>query len=80
VCISAPLVKWKSSSTCRAHVKAIGMSRDDMTVTGVELVHTCGENALKRKRNYCTKDIADVSEVVDLYQPTTSKAGNTLNS
>lgn len=75
VCCSTPRVGWNKATGCRAHVRAVGNTRESMTITSVDLVHTCG-NGPKRKRNYLTRDISEVSPVLELYQPTTSKAGN----
>ena len=79
VCHSAPKTGWKSAVGCRAHVKAVGTSREEMKITSCDLVHTCVAigNNVQRKRNYLTRDISEVSEVVDLCQPTTTKEGDT---
>ena len=78
VCYTAPKTGWKSSGedVCKAHIKAIGPSRDEMTITSVNLTHICGTDKASRKRNYCTRDVADVSDVLEMYQPTTG-GGNT---
>jgi hypothetical protein len=40
VCYSAPTTGWKSDTTsCRAHVKAIGDEAEEMSITSVNLVH-----------------------------------------
>lgn len=75
VCFSAPASKWKETEGCRAHVKAVGDSPDDMAITSVNTIHTCGTLS-GRKRNYLTRDIANVSNVLELYQPTASRSGN----
>jgi hypothetical protein len=75
VCFSAPSSKWKQAEGCRAHIKAVGASPDEMSITSVNTVHTCVA-CTGRKRNYLTRDIAQVSNVLELYQPTASKSGN----
>jgi SWIM zinc finger len=74
VCFTAPKVGWKHFTGCKAHVKAIGDSPDSMEIVSVDLTHSCGCDAPKRKRNYLTRDIATISEVVDIWEP--AKAGN----
>jgi hypothetical protein len=76
VCYSAPKTGWKKATgTCRAHVIAVGETSDDLSISSLNLTHTCerdGEN--RRKRNYRTKDICEVSNVLKVYQP--ALAGN----
>ena len=68
VCYSAPKTGWNDSNDCcKAHLKAIGDTREEMTVVSLDLCHTCGNNN-KRKRNYLTHDIAEVPDVLALYQ------------
>jgi hypothetical protein len=76
VCYTAPKVGWKNKDDgCRAHVKAIGDSPESMEIISVNLTHTCSrEDVPKRRRNYLTRDIATVSEVVQIWEP--AKAGN----
>ena len=47
-----------------------------MTVESIDLVHTCSNVNISRKRNYRTSDICKVSEVLNAYQPTSKKEGN----
>ena len=48
-----------------------------MEIESVNLTHTCGNNdRVARKRNYLTRDIADCSDIMDIYEPT-STGGNT---
>ena len=79
VCYSAPRTGWKKMETgCRAHLKALGHEGQEteyVEITSVDLTHTCGGEH-KRKRNYRTKDISNVSDVLELYQPTSSRSGN----
>jgi hypothetical protein len=76
VCYNAPVKGWKSAmDTCRAHVKAVGDSPDDMYITSVDLTHTCsptGDN--HRKRNYFTRDISKLSEAIRVWE--LAKAGS----
>jgi MULE transposase domain len=75
VCYSAPKTGWKAATnTCRAHVKAIGDCGNDMHITSVNLTHTCSREENKRKRNYRTRDICTVSDVLSVYEP--AKGGN----
>ena len=77
ICFTANKTGWKTSQEgCRAHLKAIGNNRDNMTITSIDMNHTCGASRERRKRNYRTKDIADVSECLGLYEPTRKKEGN----
>ena len=79
VCFAAPCAGWKKASGCRAHIKAVGDSTEEMTIESLDLVHICGAmvGRVRRKRNYLTKDISEVSTVLDLHEPTATKAGNT---
>jgi hypothetical protein len=76
VCYTAPKIGWDNADGCRAHIKAVGESRDEMYITSVDLVHTCqacAENTIRHQRNYRTSNISNVSDVlVELYQPTMS--------
>jgi hypothetical protein len=80
ICYSAPKTGWKkavseSNDICRAHVKAIGNTQEEMEITSIDLTHTCGrDDKNKRKRNYLTWDICTVSNVLSVYQP--AKGGN----
>jgi MULE transposase domain len=76
VCYSAPKTGWKSATdACRAHVKAVGDNEAEMSITSLNLSHTCGrDDDNKRKRNYRTRDICSVSNVLQVYQP--AKSGN----
>ena len=77
VCYSAPSTGWKKCSTgCRAHIHVIGNTEDNCEVTSIDLQHTCDQSENKRKRNYQLKDIAILSEAVELYQPTANRDGN----
>ena len=76
ICYTAPKTGWKTSTGCRAHVKAVGPNRDELTIVSLDTNHTCGSLDIRRKRNYLTRDISDVSEVLGIYQPTASKEGN----
>jgi MULE transposase domain len=77
LCYTAPKTGWKSATnTCRAHVKAVGDTSEEMSIVSINLCHTCEREATdnKRKRNYRTQDICTVSNVLQVYQP--AKAGN----
>ena len=77
VCYSAPIKGWsKSHYGCRAHIKLIGPSLDDVKVASVELNHTCVPEDSQRKRGYRMGEIANLSEAVALYQPTCRREGN----
>ena len=77
VCYSAPRTGWKDTGDhCKAHIKAVGKNRDEMTITDIDTNHTCGVNHSRRKRNYLTRDIADVSNLLGIYEPTATKEGN----
>ena len=77
VCYSAPSTGWKKAiSGCRAHIHVVGKTEDKCVIQSLDLQHTCDESIAKRKRNYKTKDIAILSEAVEMYQPTTTKDGN----
>ena len=80
VCFTAPKTGWKScgEDVCKAHVKAVGSNQEDMTIESVNLTHTCGNigDRATRKRNYCTRDILECSDIMEIYQPTTT-GGNT---
>jgi hypothetical protein len=72
VCYTAPvkLKHWKELKGCKAHIKAVGDSRKSMEVISVNLTHTCTRSSHnKRKRNYLTRHIQNVSDVVSVYQP-----------
>jgi hypothetical protein len=72
VCYSAPKTGRKTSVWCRAHVKVIGENRNEMKITSTDLNHTCEEGSNRRKRNYRTKDISSISNIVlTVYQPAT---------
>ena len=74
VCYSAPKTGWKSAtSTCRAHVKAIGDTAEELSITSIDMSHSCVQDN-KRKRNYWTRDISSVSDILAVYQP--AKSGN----
>lgn len=75
VCCTAPTAGWSKASGCRAHVKAVGSAIDQMEVKSLQLVHTC--EGSKRKRNHLTRDVATVSSVLGLCEPTAQKEGNT---
>ncbi|CAB9521315.1 hypothetical protein SEMRO_1184_G250140.1 [Seminavis robusta] len=79
VCFTAPKTKWKTSDCCKAHVKAVGDNREDMTITSYNPVHTCSrtESSIRRKRNYLSKDIVPLSDALSLYVPTGKREGNT---
>jgi uncharacterized membrane protein len=70
VCYSAPIKKVKD----RKEAVLLGPNRDKMEIVSVDLVHSCERNT-KRKRNYLTKEIQNVSDVLKVYQP--AKYGNT---
>jgi hypothetical protein len=77
VCYSAPKTGWKEAvNSCRAHVKAIGPNGNDMSITSINPSHTCRREEVdnKRKRNYLTRDISTVCNVLGIYQP--AKGGN----
>lgn len=76
VCVSAPTTGWKDATRCRAHAKVIGDDVDSVTIHSVNLMHTCSHSA-SRKRNYLTRDIAEVSDALSLHKPTATKEGNT---
>jgi hypothetical protein len=64
VCYSAPKTGWKAdTSSCRAHIKAIGPNPNEMSITSVNLTHTCDREGTdnKRKQNYRTNDICMVA-------------------
>ena len=75
ICSNAPVTGWKTAlTTCRAHIRAVGDTRDSMEVVSLELNHTCNRECSGRKRNYFTRDITELSNVLDVYEPAT--AGN----
>jgi MULE transposase domain len=76
VCYSAPKTGWKGATDkCRAHVKGIGDHGGElMEIVSINPTHTCSRTDSKRKRNYRTKDICKVSDVLSVYEP--AKAGN----
>jgi MULE transposase domain len=77
ICYSAPSKGWKQATdSCRAHVHAVGNTEDEMSILSVNLSHTCGRegDSNKRKRNYLTRDICTVSNVLEVYHP--AKGGN----
>jgi hypothetical protein len=76
VCYSAPtkLKERKDWHGCQAHVHAVGNTRETMEILSLDLNHTCSRN-IKGKRNYLTKEIAQTSQVVQIYQP--APAGST---
>jgi MULE transposase domain len=78
ICYTAPKTGWSKATTgCRAHVRAIGDTVDNVEITSIDLNHTCDCNQnVQRKRNYRTSDITKMSEVVELWQPTATKEGN----
>ena len=61
VCFTAPKMGWTNAECCKAHVKAMGDDRSTMSIVSVDTNHTCGMEGIRRKRNYLTHDIADVS-------------------
>lgn len=75
VCYTSPTsVKVRKEFVgCNAHLKAVGSDRDNMEVLSVDYNHTCSRE-VKRKRNYATKEIVELSDVLKLYEPAT--AGN----
>ena len=77
VCYSSSKTGWDKADGCQAHLRAIGDSRNDMTVVSCDLVHTCDVSKVHRKRNYRRKDISEVSNVLEYYRPTGNKEGNT---
>jgi Transposase, Mutator family len=76
VCYTVPKTGWKGNTTlCRAHVKAVGTNDDLLNITSIDLMHTYERSVDNmRKRNYLTRDICEVSDVLKVYQP--AKAGN----
>ena len=77
VCYSAPTKGWsKTHYGCRAHIKLVGNSEDDVQVRSIEMHHSCAPEDAKRKRGYKMQDIANLSEAVALYQPTSKREGN----
>lgn len=78
-----PKTGWtKRTDGCRAHlwIKPVERSRPDgeWIVTSVDVVHTCGDNAKKRKRQMPTKKVAKINPgAVKGYTTTTQKKGNT---
>ena len=76
VCYTAPRVKWEECNGCKAHIKAIGDTREDMTITELNMTHTCGREQSSRKRNYRMADIVCASDVLELYEPTQKREGN----
>lgn len=80
VCFTAPKTGWNDAADkCSAHTKAVGPSREEMSIASVNLVHTCGGDLQqkRRKRNCLTHDIAEVSGAMELCQPAFTKSGNT---
>ena len=79
VCCTAPKTGWnEDNGHCLAHIKAIGPTRDEMTVSSIDLNHTCQGTKGSHKRNsYRTSDISEVSNVLNIYYPITRKEGNT---
>jgi hypothetical protein len=76
VCYTAP-VKLKDRidfTGCTAHIKAIGSSHKEMTITSLVCNHTCDRQS-QRKRNYLTRQIENLSDIISVYQP--AKSGNT---
>ena len=77
ICYSVTAKGWKkATSGCRAHIHLIGKSEDNCEIVSMDLQHTCDDTSLKRKQNYQLKDIALLSEAVEMYQPTSNKDGN----
>ena len=77
VCYSAPDRGWKKAvGSCRAHINVVGKTEDNCEILSMDLQHTCHESEAKRKRNYKLKDIALLSEAVQMYQPTANREGN----
>ena len=76
ICYSAPKKGWKKAyESCRAHIWAVGDTSDEMEITSIDLTHSCGRNDKnKRKRNYRTKEICNVSDILSVYEP--AKGGN----
>jgi hypothetical protein len=71
VCYTAPtkLKDRKAFDGCKAHIKAVGTTRDKMQILSLDLNHTSNRESNKRKRNYLTKEIAKTSEVLQVYEP-----------
>ena len=61
---------------CMAYLKAVGNSRSEITIVSLDTNHTCGMEGVRRKRNYLTRDISDVSNLLGIYEPTSTKEGN----
>ena len=77
VCYTAPSKAWKKSPYgCRAHIHVVGKTEEDCEIVSMDLHHSCDQSENKRKRNYQLKDIALLSEAVELYQPTSNRNGN----
>jgi hypothetical protein len=77
-CYTGPKVGWaKATDTCRAHVTAVGSSREELVIKSVNLNHTCTRlgNNIKRKCNYKTKDISCGNQFFEVYEP--ARGGNT---
>ena len=70
VCITA-------ERQCDAHVKAIGDNEENMEITSIQTTHNCqSDNSKRRKQNYSTRDIAEISNVLSIYEPTCKREGN----
>ena len=68
ICYSATKKGWKkATSGCRAHIHLIGNFEDNCEVVSMDVQHTCDDSAVKRKPNYQLKDIAMLSEAVEMY-------------
>jgi hypothetical protein len=67
VCYTAPTVGWKNANGCRAHVKAVGDSPDEMYITSMDFTHTCNQEK-QRKRNYFTRDISNMSDAIKVWE------------
>ena len=77
VCYSAPTVGWrKSHYGCRAHLNIVGKTLDECKIVSLDLRHSCDESDPRRKRQYKSGHISDLSEAVSLYQPTLRREGN----
>jgi MULE transposase domain/SWIM zinc finger len=76
ICYSTDKKGWRKSDGCKAHIFAKGDTADNMEVISIDTYHTC-EKVVQRKRNYGTSDIATMSSVFDVYQPTATRDGNT---
>jgi hypothetical protein len=65
------LLGGKKANGCRAHVKAVGDSPDEIYITSMDLTHTCNQEK-QRKRNYFTHDITNMSNAIKVWEPASS--------